>query len=186
MARCVIPAAAVAAAVAIVTAGCASAGATGLGAENGAASIAPASSVAFIAASTDVNSSQWHGLLKPFLKQYEAYGDALGDELDVAVLPGRQTVAFTKPKDATKLLALAKKKGAVTRTIGGWTAIAKTNAALDTVAGATAHLADSPTFQQAMSRLAGDALVRAYASSDAAAQLLQAMPGQLESTSAPG
>lgn len=186
MSRRVIPAAAVAAAAAIVAAGCASAGATGLAADNGAASVLPANTVVFVAVNTNVDSSQWHGLAKPFLAQYQTYAPALGDELDVALLPGKQIVALTKPKDATKLVALAKQDKALTRSIDGWTAIAKTSAALDAVAAAKTHLADSPAFTQAVGRLQGNALVRIYASGDQAAQLLQSIPGQLQTTTAPG
>ena len=175
MSRWFIPAAAVAAAVAIITAGCASAGATGLGTSNGAASIVPADAVAFVAASTDLGSSRWHGLAKPFLNRFQTYAPALGGELDVAVLPGKQVVAFTQPQDAGKLDALAAKHGAKTRVIGDWTAIAKTSAALDTVAGSTSHLADSNVFADAMNELPGGALVRAYANGDEAAQLLASL-----------
>jgi hypothetical protein len=186
MARCVIPAAAVAAAAAIVTAGCASAGASGPGALTGAAAVVPASTVEFVAASTDLASSRWHGLAQPLLEQFRAYQSALGDEIDVAVLPGKQVVALTQPSDATKLAALAAKRGAKTRRIGDWTAIASTDAALDAVAGATSHLADSNLFIAAMARLPGDALVRAYANGDEAAQLMASLPGQLQTTSVPG
>ena len=79
------------------------------------------------------------------------------------MLPGKQIVAFTQPHDAAKLAALATKHGAKTRVLGGWTAIAKTAAALDTVANATSHLADNALFAEAMNRLPSDALVRAYA-----------------------
>ena len=59
------------------------------------------------------------------------------------MLPGKQVVGFTQPQDSAKLDALAKKHGVQTRTIGDWTAIAKTSATLDTVANATTHLADN-------------------------------------------
>ena len=64
MNRLMLPAAAVAAAAAIVTAGCASAGASGPGSLDGAAAIVPANAVAFVAANTDLGSSQWHGVGK--------------------------------------------------------------------------------------------------------------------------
>ena len=186
MSRWFIPAAAVAAAVAIVTSGCASAGATGLGTSNGAASIVPADAVAFVAASTDLGSSRWHGIAEPFLSRFQTYAPALGGELDVAVLPTKQIVALTQPADAQKLAALAAKRNAQTRTIGGWTAIAQTSQALDAVANATSHLADSNLFIAAMDRRPSDALVRAYANGEEAAQLMQTLPGQLQGTSVPG
>jgi hypothetical protein len=187
MSRSVIPAAAVAAAAAILTAGCASAGASGLGAvDDGAASIVPANAVSFVAASTDLTSSEWHGLAKPFLQDVQEYQSALGNEVDVAELPGKQVVVLTQPADAQKLDALAVKKGEQTRKIGDWTAIAKTSAVLDTVASAATHLAGSSAFTDAMAALPDKALVRAYANSDNAQQLLFAIPGVMQSTSAPG
>ena len=143
MSRLMVPAAAVAAAAAIVTAGCASAGASGPGSLDGAAAIAPANAVAFVAASTDLGSSRWHGIGKRFMTQFQSLAPAFGTEIDVAVLPTKEVVAFTQPQDGAKLAALATKHGEKTRVIGGWTAIAKTDAALGTVANATAHLADS-------------------------------------------
>jgi hypothetical protein len=180
-----VPAAAVAAAAAIVTAGCASAGASGPGSGDGAAAIAPSNAVAFIAASTDLSSSRWHGIGKPFLTQFKSLAPALGDELDVAVLPGKQVVAFTQPQDAAKLAALAKKHSLRTRLIGGWTAIAKTPAALDTVANATTHLADNNLFASAMDTLPSNALVRAYANPQEAQQLISAIPGAEETIAVP-
>lgn len=184
MYRWFVPAAAVAAAVAIITAGCASAGATGLGSSNGAAGIVPANAVAFVAASTDLASSRWHGVAKPFLSDFQTYAPALGDELDVALLPNKQVVALTQPHDEAKLAALAAKHGATTRTIDGWTAIAKTSSALDAVANASRHLDDSNVFTAAMNRLPADALVRAYANGDETAQLLSSLSGALRHSDA--
>jgi hypothetical protein len=186
MSRCLIPAAAVAAAAAILTAGCASAGATDPGALDGAAAIVPANAVLFIAASADPTSSEWHGLAKPFLQDVQQYQPVLGNEVDVAELPGKQVVVLTQPSDARKLDALATRKGEQTRTIGGWTAIAKTTATLDAVAQATTHLASSAAFTDAMATLPDKALVRAYASGDDATNVLFAIPGAMQSTSAPG
>jgi hypothetical protein len=185
MSRLMVPAAAVAAAAAIVTAGCASAGASGPGSLDGAAAIAPANAVAFVAVSADLGSSRWHGLGKQFLTKFQSLAPAFGDEVDVAVLPGKQVVAFTQPKDAAKLATLATKHGAKTRVLGGWTAIAKTAAALDTVANATSHLADNALFAEAMNRLPSDPLVRAYANGQEASKLLASIPGALETTFAP-
>lgn len=185
MSRLMVPAAAVAAAAAIVTAGCASAGASGPGSGNGAAAVVPANAVAFVAASTDLGSSQWHGLVKPFLTQFQTLAPALGGELDVAILPGKQVVGFTQPGDATKLAALATKHNLQTRVIGGWTAVAKTPATLDTVAGATAHLADNVNFTAAMKQLPDGALVRAYATAQAAQNVLASIPGVLQTIAVP-
>jgi len=177
MNRLMIPAAAVAAAAAIVTAGCASAGASGPGSADGAATIAPANAVAFIAASTDLGSSEWHGVGKQFMTKFKSLAPALGSELDVAVLPSKAIVGFTQPQDSAKLNALAKQHGVQTRVIGGWTAIAKTSAALDTVANATSHLADNTLFTDAMNRLPSGALVRAYANGQEALTLISSIPG---------
>ena len=103
MNRLMLPAAAVAAAAAIVTAGCASAGASGPGSLDGAAAIAPANAVAFIAASTDLGSSEWHGVGKQFMTKFKSLAPALGGELDVAVLPSKAIVGFTQPQDSAKL-----------------------------------------------------------------------------------
>jgi hypothetical protein len=185
MSRLMVPAAAVAAAAAIVTAGCASAGASGPGSGDGAATIVPSNAVAFIAASTDLGSSRWHGLGKPFLTKFKSVAPALGDELDVAMLPGKQIVGLTQPKDGAKLAALAKQHSLRTRAIGGWTAVAKTSAALDAVANATSHLSDNGTFVAAMKRLPSDVLVRAYANAQEAQQLLAAIPGAEETIAVP-
>jgi hypothetical protein len=185
MSRLMVPAAAVAAAVAIVTAGCASAGASGPGSLDGAAAIAPANAVAFVAASTDLGSSRWHGVGKRFMTKFQSLAPAFGDEIDVAVLPSKVVVAFTQPQDSAKLTALATKHGLKTRVIGGWTAIAKTDADLGTVANATAHLADNTLFAEAMNRLPSGTLVRAYTNGQEAGQLLASIPGALETTLAP-
>lgn len=190
-----IPAAAVlAAAIAIVTAGCASAGASGPGSMDGAASVVPANAVAFVAASTDLTSSQWHAVTGILLKDFEQQTKlswnndvkpALGDEVDLALLPGKQVVALTRPADATKLAALATKYKMQTRTIGGWTAIAQSSDALDAVANAKTHLAESNLFVEAMNRLPSDALVRAYENGAEAQQLISSIPGQMETSIAP-
>src|SRR5690349_19846624 len=97
------PIAALAAALAIFTAGCASAGATGPGSNDGAAQIVPANAVAFVAASAHVSSSAWHGLGAFALKHANDWTAELqgvaGDEVDVAVLSGDKTVAFVRPTD---------------------------------------------------------------------------------------
>lgn len=177
MSRLMVPAAAVAAAAAIVTAGCASAGASGPGSLDGAAAIVPSNAVAFVAASTDLGSERWHGVGKQLMTKFQSLAPALGDELDVAVLPNKAVVGFTQPQDGAKLTALATKRGAVTRAIGGWTAIAKTNADLDTVANATSQLADNALFTEAMNRLPDGSLMRAYANGAEAQQLLASIPG---------
>jgi hypothetical protein len=173
------------AAAAGITAGCASARATGPGAPDGAASIVPADVVSFVAARTDLDGAEWHSIGNAFAKQYASLEPALGEELDVAVLPGPRVVAFTQPADAAKLDALAKKHELVTRTIGDWTAVAKTDAALDAVASAKTHLARSAAFTQAMARLPDDALARVYTTGVSVERFVSAVPGQFETSIAP-
>jgi hypothetical protein len=188
------PIAALLAAVAIVTAGCASAGASGPGGADGAAKIVPSNAVAFVAASTDLTSSDWHGLGQFALDQLQQQTKLdwakdvrplVGAELDIAVLPAKQAVAFVQPDDATKLAAFAKQHDVVTRTFGDWTAVAKSASALDTVAAAKTHLADNTLYLDAMNRLPGNALVRVYANGDEAHALFASLPGQLESQALP-
>jgi len=64
--------------------------------------------------------------------------------------------------------------------------IAKSSEVLAGVANATAHLSDSSAFTAAMAKLPNDALVRAYANGDEAADVMFAIPGAMQSTSAPG
>ena len=178
------PIAAGAAALAIATAGCASAGASGPGSLDGAATLVPADTVAFVAARSDLSASRWHGLGKFALKQLPGWGADLQavarDEIDVAVLPGEKTVVFLQPSDRPKLAALAKKHHLVQRAAGGWTAVAASEATLDAVASARSHLATDARFVAAMNRLPGDALVRAYARGAEMSRLLEAIPGQLQ------
>ena len=102
------------------------------------------------------------------------------------MLPGKQVVGLTQPKRQQRSsTTLAKKRSLQTRVIGGWTAIAKTPAALDAVANATSHLADNKLFVAAMNRLPNGALVRAYANSQEAQQLISAVPGAEEMMPAP-
>jgi hypothetical protein len=184
------PIAALAAAVVIVTAGCASAGASGPGGADGAAKVVPANAAAFVAASTDLTSSEWHGLGRFALDQLQKqtkldWGNDIrplvGDELDVALLPGDKAVAFVQPDDTSKLAAFAKQHDFATRTFGDWTAVTKDVATLDTVAAAKTHLADNTLYLAAMNRLPAHALVRAYASGAEAHTLFSSIPGQLES-----
>jgi hypothetical protein len=172
------------AALALVAVGCASAGASGRD-MGGAAQLAPADSLAFVASSGDLTSSEWHGVGKTLLqalpREYAGIGDLDAQEVDVAVLPGDKAVAFVRAKDATRVREFATKHGAVTRALGEWIAVAQDAAALDAVANATSHLDGNAHYREAMSSLPADALVRAYANGDQAEKLLTSLPGQLES-----
>jgi len=203
--RLLISAAAVAAAAAVaVTASWGSAADPTLG---GAAAVVPSDAVAFAAIDTDTSSAQsqaLNALLAKFpnlVTQLQQRFDqhtglswqndvepALGGELDLAVLPGStpELVGLTQPADASKLAALVAKagNGLVTRTVGGWTAIADSTSALDALTNATATLAQNDTYVEATSRLAGDALVRAYANGAEGQQLLASLHGTAPSTPA--
>ena len=171
-------------AVLALAAGCASAGASGRD-MGGAAAVAPADSVAFVAASTDLRSGDWHGVgtlvLSVLPKELAGIEDVAGDEVDVALLPGDRPVAFVRPHDAAKLKQFAAKRGALTRAFGEWTGVAKDAATLDAVAAARSHLDADAHYREAMGSLPGDALVRAYANGAEAEKLFAAIPGQLES-----
>jgi hypothetical protein len=189
-----VTAAAVLAALAVTTSGCASAGASGPGAPDGAATVVPAGATAFVAASTDLSSSQWHGLGTFALKQLEQQTKVdwsndvqplVGGEVDVALLPGKQAVAFVQPRDAVKLAAFVKKHSLATRVVGHWTAVARSAAVLDAVANAHSHLSDLSAFGDAMKALPSGALVRAYASGAHTQALLQSVPLQLQTTLLP-
>lgn len=179
-----IPFAAAAAALSIAAAGCGGS-AGGPGAADGAATVVPASAVAFVAADTDLASSRWHGLGTFALSMLPAWGKELGplagDELDVAVLADDHAVAFVRPHDEAKLAAFAKRRGAALRKLGDWTALAADGATLAAVADATSHLADNTLFLDAMNHLPDGALVRAYANGEEANRLFASIPGQLES-----
>ena len=111
---------------------------------------------------------------------------ALGPELDLVVLPAAsdgkpELVGLVQPADSAKFDALVQKLDAgtgktfVTAQAGGWTAVASSQAALDAVTGATTHLADDNTYQDATSKLSGDALASVYANGTEAQQLLSSL-----------
>jgi hypothetical protein len=172
------------------------------------AEVAPASTAAFVALDTNMDSSQWEaldGLLDKFPGYATVLGKlqqgfeqktglswandvkpALGPEVDVAVLPTAagdkpDAVLLTQPDDPAKLDALLQKLSSsggpapVSAQVGGWSVIGDSQAAVDAVTNATAHLADDPTYQQATGRLEQDALVDAYANGAQGRQLLSAL-----------
>ena len=216
--RWTISAAAVAAATVLTAAGCAGAGgAPGSGGLGAGASVAPATTVAFVALDTDVSSGQWQAvgqllqklpahdqLLSQLQQSFEqktglSWNDdvkpALGSELDVAMLPAvsagekPRLVVLTQPADTAKFGALLQKlrskagNDLVSRQVGGWTVASESTTALDAVQNATATLAADNTYQDAIGKLAGDSLVRAYANGAEAQQLLGSLPGQTQVTS---
>ncbi|HKG42795.1 MAG TPA: DUF3352 domain-containing protein [Gaiellaceae bacterium] len=101
---------------------------------------------------------------------------ALGPELDIAVAaagvsPPSHAVALTKPDDPTKLKALVTKLNtsdrssgsAVYREIDGWYAVSDSQAAItDVLKGDRPALSGDDAFKQALDKLPGEALVKAY------------------------
>jgi hypothetical protein len=193
-----------AAAAAVAAAGCGGMGSAGSSDLGGAASIAPANSIAFVALDSNASSGQWSavdGMLRKFpahdelLTKLRATFEqrsklnwdadvkpALGSELDLIALPGKepQLVGLTQGGDRTKLDALLQKldKTVATTQIGDWTAFSSNQVALDAVKNATTKLADNNTYRAAVAKLAGDALVRAYANGTEAQQLLASLGKQ--------
>ena len=91
---------------------------------------------------------------------------------------GRRARPARRPAALDALVAKLSAAGGtkiLSQSIGGWTALSESQAALDAVAGATSHLADDGVYQEATGKLAGDALVRAYANGAEAKQLLAAL-----------
>jgi len=100
---------------------------------------------------------------------------ALGPEVDIAVVAGGtdtspQVVALTKPDDPGKFKALVAKLNAkdtsgdraVYREVDGWYALSDKQTAISNVVGGGNSLADDAGFKEAMDKLPGDALVKAY------------------------
>ncbi|MEN3340617.1 MAG: hypothetical protein V7644_21 [Actinomycetota bacterium] len=209
--RSLSPAAAVAAAAVLTATGCAGTGSSGSSGLGAAASFAPANAAAFVAVDTSLSSGQWRaadGLLSRFpgrdalvtrlrqaferrskLSWADDVRPALGPELDLVALRGQPTqlVALTRPTDSGKLDALLAKAGGgiVSRHVGDWTAVSSSKRALDALAHVTAPLADAPAYREATAKLAGDALVRAYADGAQAQRLVAALPGQVVATAPP-
>jgi hypothetical protein len=101
---------------------------------------------------------------------------ALGPEVDLAVVSGgpgslTKAVALTKPDDPGKFKALVVKLNAsdssggkaVYQEVDGWYALSNSQAAItDVLKGDRPALADDPAFKEAMGKLPGDTLVKAY------------------------
>ncbi len=101
---------------------------------------------------------------------------ALGPELDLAIASGgtqssTRVVGLTKPGDPAKFKALVAKLNAsdssggnaVYREVDGWYALSDSQAAITSVLkGDRTALADDETFKQALDKLPGDTLVKAF------------------------
>ena len=191
------PAIVLACALALFLAACGGSEETSATGGESAAAIAPGNATAYIAIDTDLDSDQWEqaqelldrfpgrerlvGLIQEELGQEdlsweEDIDPALGPETAIVVLGAENdVVVLTQPDDRAKLDALLARldeeddQDTVVREIDDWTAIAETEAVLDSFeSGADAGtLADDDTFQEAMGELPGEALAKAYAAGDA-------------------
>jgi hypothetical protein len=112
---------------------------------------------------------------------------ALGPEVDVAIVSGgtessTQAVALTKPDDAAKFKALVAKLNAdetsgdraVYREVDGWYALSDSQAAITAVLkGGRTALADDGTYKEALGKLPGETLVKAFVDGSRVTALVQ-------------
>jgi len=182
-------AAALALGLLLVAAGCGnSTAATGTSSGTDAASLVPASALAYVSVDANLDSQSWQvvsDLVGPLGTDVDYKRDiqpALGDRVNLAVLGvdnGKpEAVAIVQPTDVAKLQALAKKFDQGTEhytveNIGGWSVVADSAAAFQAVRDAStgSSLADSADFKSAMSQVGGAAFATAYASGSGAEQL---------------
>jgi hypothetical protein len=182
-------AAALALGLLLVAAGCGSStAATGTSSGTDAASLVPASAIAYVSADANLDSQSWQ-LFTDVFGQIGTDADykrdihpALGDRVNLAVLKiedGKpEAVAIVKPTDVTKLRALAKKFDQGTEhytveNVGGWSVVADSASAFQAVrdAGTGSSLADDADFKSAMSQVGGAEFATAYASGSGVQQL---------------
>jgi hypothetical protein len=115
------------------------------------------------------------GLAKEGVEYDRDVKPALGPEVDLAVVSGgtassTKAIALTKPDDPDKFKALVQKLNAsdpgtdaVYREVDGWYAVSDSQAAIsDVLKGDRTALADDSTFKDALEKLPGDALVKAF------------------------
>jgi hypothetical protein len=183
-------AAALALSLLLVAAGCGnSSAATRTSSGTDAASLVPASALAYVSADANLDSQSWQVVIDLFGPIVGTDADykrdikpALGDRVNLAVLgveDGQpEAVAIVKPTDVAKLQALAKKFDRGTEhytveNIGGWSVVADSAAAFQSVRDANAgnSLADDADFKSAMSQVGGASLATAYATGSGVAQL---------------
>jgi Protein of unknown function (DUF3352) len=115
---------------------------------------------------------------------------ALGPEVDVVVAQGASlnktvTVLMTKPDDAAMFKALVTKANAsggspaVYREVNGWYLVSDKQASIDEVLkGSGGSLADNAAFKEAMAKLPGDALAKAYVNGAELAPLIRQAAAQ--------
>jgi hypothetical protein len=183
-------AAALALGLLLVAAGCGnSSAATRSSSGTDAASLVPASALAYVSADANLDSQSWQvvtDLFGPIVGTDVDYKrdikPALGDRVNVAVLgveDGKpEAVAIVKPTDVAKLQALARKFDQGTEhytveRIGGWSVVADSEAAFQSVRDADSggSLADNADFKSAMSQVGDSPFATAYASGSGVEQL---------------
>ena len=183
-------AAALALGLLLVAAGCGnSSAATQSSSGTDAASLVPASALAYVSADANLDSQSWQvvaDLFGPVVGSDVDYKrdikPALGDRVNLAVLSvedGKpEAVAIVKPTDVAKLQALAKKFDQGTEhytveNIGGWSVVADSAAAFQSVRDANtgSSLADNADFKSAMAQVGDTSFATAYASGSAVEQL---------------
>jgi hypothetical protein len=153
-----------------------------------AASLVPASALAYVSADANLDSQSWQvvtDVIGPIGSDLNYKADiqpALGERVNLAVLGvdnGKpDAVAIVKSTDVTKLQALARKFDQGTEhytveNIGGWSVVADSKAAFQAVRAADAgsSLADNADFKSAMSQVGDASFATAYASGSGVEQL---------------
>ena len=163
-----------------------------VGVSGGAAGLVPADALGFVVLDTHLSANEWTevGVLlrrfpvqDPLLAELPRLQSMLGGELDLVAV-GSSLVALTKPHDRTRLLAKLG-GGFSSRQVGEWTVFARNKAALEAIGTGKATLANARSYRLATASLPGGTVARAYASSAATQQLLDALPSQDQVVSAP-
>jgi hypothetical protein len=173
--------AALAAGLLLVASGCASGHASTSSISSDAASLVPASALAYITADSNLDSDAWKGIEK-LTGPLKLDSAAVGDQVNLAVLgveEGKpEAIAIVKPEDEAKLRTLAAKfdqgdEHYTVQKIGGWSVVADSDDAFQAVRNANTgtSLADTEEFKQALTQLDGNAVAFAYAKGALAKQL---------------
>jgi hypothetical protein len=187
----------------LIAAGCGSSiAATGSSSGTAAASLVPASAVAYVSADANLDSQSWQlvtDVFGPIGTDADYKNDiqpALGDRVNLAVLKiedGKpEAIAIVKPADVAKLQALAKKFDQGTEhytveNIGGWSVVADSASAFQAVrdAGNGKSLADDADFKSAMSQVGSTDFATAYASGSGVQQLPEKLRALVRVTGSP-
>jgi hypothetical protein len=176
----------------LIAAGCGSGTAATGTSGSEAASLVPASALAYVSADSNLDSESWQvvaDLFGPIGTDLDYKGDihpALGDRVNLAVLGvdnGKpEAVALVKPTDETKLRTLAKRfdqgnEHYTVENIGGWSVVADSAEAFQAVRDAESgdSLADNADFKSAMSQVGDSRFATAYATGSGT----QALPEKL-------